>query len=64
MKCNYKKVGEPIFKATYDVRQEYKTDCGIRHVNLQERVWNGKKAISIKPNGNCIYCKKEIKIKS
>tara|TARA_R110000796_G_scaffold58413_8_gene134986 strand:+ start:1720 stop:1941 length:222 start_codon:yes stop_codon:yes gene_type:complete len=59
-KCNYVKTGEAIIMASYDVRQEYKTDCGIRHVNMQERVWNGIEPIRIKPKGNCIYCKKEI----
>jgi len=61
-KCNYVKKGEAIIMASYDVRQEYTTDCGIRHVNLEERVWNGIEPIRIKPKGNCIYCKKEIEV--
>jgi len=61
-KCNYNKIGEAIYKASYDVRQEYKTDCGISHVNMRERVWNGTEPIRIKPNGKCIYCKKEIAV--
>lgn len=60
--CNYNKTGEAKHMATYDVRQEYKTDCGIRHVNLQEHVWNGIEGIRIKPNGSCIYCKKPIEV--
>lgn len=59
--CNYEKVGEPIYKSSYDVRQEYKTDCGIRHVNLLERVFDGVKPIRVKPNGKCIYCSNLIK---
>jgi hypothetical protein len=61
-KCNYNKTGEAIYKSTYDVRQEYRTDCGIRHLNLQERFWNGTEAVRIKPKGRCMYCTKEIAV--
>ena len=61
-KCNYVKTGEAIVMRSDDVRQEYKTDCGIRHTNLLERVWNGIEYIREMPKGKCIYCKSEINV--
>ncbi|MGK0253504.1 MAG: hypothetical protein ACI9OE_000976 [Mariniflexile sp.] len=61
-KCNYLKTGKVIVMSSDDYRQEYKTDCGIKHVNLMERVWNGIEYVIEKPNGNCVYCKSEIAV--
>jgi hypothetical protein len=59
IQCTYTKVG--YVKDQYP-RFEYKTDCGLRYIQLEHEQWDGKRTVIVDPSGKCMKCQREIKI--
>lgn len=60
--CKYTKVGDLAHKSSSDLRQGYKSECGLEVVGLLSIRGEGGVSVEYPPKGKCMKCRKIIEI--